>query len=469
MTKRTAAIYCRISPRPDGQTMAGVNRQRADCEALVERRGWVVGGLYLDDDVSAYSRKPRPQYLRMCADLRTGAVDAVIVWHPDRLLRSPRELEDFIDLIELTGAEWATCTAGDIDLSTSEGRFLARITAGVARKESEDKSRRLRRKHEEIAAEGRPTGGGLRPFGYAKDRVTVVPTEATLIRDGASRILAGDSVRSVTRDWQATTPTVGGAERWATVTVRQILMSYRISGQREHHGKLVAPGTWPAIITPDETARLRVILSDPARDVVAGKRARRTLLNGFLRCGKCDARLVSGGTAGRPRYHCAPDAGGCSGCGVSATGADSVITTAVIHRFAGTDIDARLAEAAAEQAGDAEAFEAVAQIEAHLEQLARDHYADRLISRGEFLAARGPLERQLDAARTAVARRRPAAVLHGVGEPGKLAEAWPTLSLDRRRAIVGSVIDHIVLAPTERGANRFDPGRLTQIAWRIAG
>ena len=35
------------------------------------------------------------------------------------------------------------------------------------------------------AKEGKP-GGGIRPFGYAKDHVTVVPEEAELIREAAT-------------------------------------------------------------------------------------------------------------------------------------------------------------------------------------------------------------------------------------------------------------------------------------------
>jgi hypothetical protein len=41
----------------------------------------------------------------------------VVTWHPDRLHRAPRELEDFVDLVEATGATVATVTAGDTDLS----------------------------------------------------------------------------------------------------------------------------------------------------------------------------------------------------------------------------------------------------------------------------------------------------------------------------------------------------------------
>ncbi len=115
--------------------------------------------------------------------IASGAVlsGGVIAWHPDRLHRSPRELEDFIDLMERTGCTVVTVTAGEYDLATPEGRLTARIVGSVARKESEDKSRRIRRKHLELAEAGRHVGG--RAFGYEPGGVDVRPSEGALVVD----------------------------------------------------------------------------------------------------------------------------------------------------------------------------------------------------------------------------------------------------------------------------------------------
>ncbi|HKI93061.1 MAG TPA: recombinase family protein, partial [Gaiellaceae bacterium] len=73
-----AGIYARISSDRDG-SLLGVGRQVEDCERLVARQGWQVEERYVDDDVSAYSGKPRPAYRRMLDDLRGGYLDAVVV------------------------------------------------------------------------------------------------------------------------------------------------------------------------------------------------------------------------------------------------------------------------------------------------------------------------------------------------------------------------------------------------------
>ncbi len=59
--------------------------------------------MYVDDDRSAYSGKPRPEYRRMLADIADGAIDAVVVWHLDRLHRQPRELEEFFEVCDAVG------------------------------------------------------------------------------------------------------------------------------------------------------------------------------------------------------------------------------------------------------------------------------------------------------------------------------------------------------------------------------
>ena len=91
--------------------------------------------------------------------IESGEIDAVVVYHADRLHRHPRELEDFIELCARTGTKLAT-VGGEVDSATHEGQLVARIQGAVARKESDDKSRRIRRKHEELAYAGKVSGGG---------------------------------------------------------------------------------------------------------------------------------------------------------------------------------------------------------------------------------------------------------------------------------------------------------------------
>lgn len=460
-----AAIYCRISQDATGAGL-GVARQEKDCRALCKARGWTVADVIIENDTSAYGKKRRKLYEAMLERIEAHEYEALVVWHPDRLHRSPRELETFIDLVERTGLAIATVTAGDYDLATPEGRLTARIVGSVARKEVEDRSRRLRRKHEELAENGKVAGGGRRPFGYEADRRTIRKDEAKLIRAAAKRVLAGESVRSVVIGWQDRgVESVTGAP-WQPTTVKRLLMSGRISGQREHHGRIVGPAEWPGIIDPDDTLRLRSILSDPTRDR-SSRTPRSYLLTGLVVCGRCQVKMSTGAVKRKghtyPRYVCLGDRGGCGRCGIGGVPLEELITEAVLQVLDTPKLAKRSARA--RQAARTPEVDEVEVLQARLDTLA-EMYAAGEISRPEWSTARTSIDKRLTAATSDVARAvKTAASDAYLGRGGELRKAWPSMSLGQRRAVVDAVIENIEIAPTTKANNKFDSGRVG-ITWR---
>ncbi len=464
-----AAIYCRISRDNEGREL-GVTRQHQDCRREAERRGWTVGDLYVDNDLSAYSGKPRPEYRRMLDDVQAGTVGAIVAWHPDRLHRSVRELEDFIDVVAQTGATVATCTAGDYDLSTPDGMFTARILGSVARKESDDKSRRLRRKHLELAEAGKLSGGGHRPFGFEPDRLTVRQAEANLIREAAARILAGESVRGIAADWNATGVSTVTGRPWTQHVLKRLLTSPRVAGLREHRGAVAATAEWPAIVDRSTWDRVRAILNDPRRRTNDGRTARRYLLTGVGTCGLCGAKLVA-----RPRddgrrcYVCASGPG-FSGCGkirVLADPLEDLVREMIFVALDGPDTSAALAPAAADDEGDRVLREAIREDEEALALLSRDFYSERAITRTEFMANREPLEARIeDGKRRLASLTSQTGVLADLPVGELLRDAWEGRSLDWRRALLKALVEEVRVGPAVRGRNRFDPNRVEAV-WRV--
>ena len=462
-----AAVYARISSDPEGDRL-GVKRQVEDCQGFAERRGWPVHAVYIDDDRSAYSGRVRPEYRRMLDDIRAGEVDAVVVWHLDRLHRQPKELEEFFDVCKEARLTSLASVTGDTDLSTHDGQFLARILGAVAKKESDDKSRRITRKHLELAQAGKSAGGGSRPFGYRADRHTVDPIEAAAVREASARIRAGDSLRALATDWNARgIATVSGGP-WSMQVLRRMLMSARLSGQREYRGEIVAQGDWEPILTPDETARLHAVLGDPAR--FTRRVVRRYLLSGgLLRCGLCDAVLVARPRSdGTRRYVCAKGPGlpGCGKIAVMADPLEALITEAVLHRLDTPELAAALAGVAAEDAEADAAQLSLAADREQLEELARA-YGERQITFPEYLAARKPIEARIDSGRRAVSRLTQTGAIEAyIGDSAGLRAAWAHLALTRQRAIVAAVLDRAVVRPGVRGRTRFDPERVDP-TWRL--
>ena len=462
-----AAVYARISHDPEGDAL-GVNRQVADCRDLAERRGWAVAEVYVDDDRSAYSGRVRPEYRRMLDDIRAGTVDAVLVWHLDRLHRQPKELEEFFEVCDAARLTALASVTGDTDLSTHDGRFLARILGAVSRKESDDKSRRITRKHLELAQAGKATGGGSRPFGYRDDRRTVHPIEADAVREAAARVRAGDSLRAIATDWnERGVRTVKGGP-WSPHVLKRMLLGARLSGQRDHHGEITAKGDWAAILTPQETSQLRSILGNPER--LTRRTVRRYLLSGgLLRCGLCDATLVARPrTDGSRRYVCAkgPGLAGCGRIAVLADEVEALITEAVLYRLDTPELAQALAGAAREDAEAAAAQDSLAADQLQLNELATA-YGEKQITFPEFLAARKPIETRIEAGKRRLSRlTRSAAIDAYLGESESLRNAWRDLPLTRQRAIIAAVLDRAIVQPARRGRTAFDPARVEPV-WRV--
>ena len=466
---RSVAIYARISADVEG-TGLGVARQLEDCRKLAADRGWPIGDEYVDNDVSAYSGKPRREYARMLADLTSGARDAVIVYNLDRLHRRPVELEEFVTLCESSGVRDVATVTADIDLGNDDGLFMARIFAAFAAKESGRKSARVRRKLLQNAEQGLPHGS-VRPFGYESDKITLRDAEAKVIREMVDRYLAGASIRSLTIWLNDAGIAPAVAKSWQTSAVRQILTSGRIAGLREHHGEVIGPATWTAIITPAERDR---ILARMATRALTKTRAPRTyLLSGMLRCGRCGNRLFSQARHSNPdnrvrRYVClkGPDHGGCGRLTVVASPVEELLTDAVLTRLDSP----QLAEALAGKSSvDADVAALATQLEAdqaRLDELA-GLYAAGAVSAREWIAARDPITERIAQARRDIAHATDTSSvvdLAGCGEV--LRGQWDDLDIDRQQAIIKSVLDHAVIAPGNPGSRSLDINRV-QPVWRI--
>src|SRR5436190_17904798 len=111
-----AAIYLRQSQDRAGDGL-GVDRQRDDVLRLVKARGWTVAGEFVDNDVSALSRKPRPQFSAMMAAVDRGEFDVIVARHMDRLLRRLAELEQVLERCQATKTAIVTAADG-VDTSS---------------------------------------------------------------------------------------------------------------------------------------------------------------------------------------------------------------------------------------------------------------------------------------------------------------------------------------------------------------
>ncbi|MGW0554792.1 recombinase family protein [Streptomyces sp. NPDC002926] len=474
-TTKRVAIYCRISQDRGGAGL-GVARQEEDCRALCARMDWDVVSVHTDNDVSAYSGAPRPAWQELLAEVRRGDVDAITVWHVDRLTRSPRELEDVIDLADRHGIDLAT-VSGEIDLATPTGRMVARMLGAAARHEAEHKAERQKRQRRQAAEAGRIAGGGKRPFGYEDDRLTIRESEAEVIREGVRRVLANESLASICRDWQARGIVSPAGKPWKAHGLRRLLASARISGRREHTprdswegtrpllGEIVADAVWPAIVSHEDSDRARGILSDPTRrERVEGTTRRSYLLSGVLRCGKpkgdgkpCGWWMNGRPRSGVPRYVC-PNTPGTDSCGGTATNAERTDEHVRDMVLAALESPVFVERLRSQDDTGRDLYEEVRADEEELEELARD-MGERRISRKEWMIARQPIEERLERNRGKLAKVSRVAVLMGfVGTFEDMQARWKRMNNSQRRAIITACVRSIEVHPANP-RTRWDPER----------
>jgi len=464
---KSAAIYARISSDQEG-TALGVARQVEDCQRLADSLGWPVGDVYVDNDLSAYSGKRRPDYERMLSDLGDGLRDAVLIYHVDRLTRRPIELEQFLDVLGVAKVRHVRfVNGGDLDIGSGDGLMVLRMLLAVAANESATKSRRVKRKMLQNAELGKPHGSG-RPFGYEADQLSIRPDEAQLIRDLADRYLAGESLRALT-GWltEQQIPTARGGQ-WRSPTLRAMLRSGRIAGLREHAGQVLGQATWEPIITEQVRAKL---LARMAESAASGRRSPRSyLLSGLLRCHRCDNTLYASRRGDKRRYVCqsGPDHGGCGGTFVVAEPVEELISEGVLYRLDSRELADALAGRAAADERTAELTRSLTEDGEQLAELSALFAAKSITSR-EWMDARGPIQARITRAQHALARAGQSDALAGlVGNGQQLRASWnsDSMTLTRQASIVRAVLDHAVIGPGLSGPRQMNPDRVMPV-WRL--
>jgi site-specific DNA recombinase len=392
MSTLRAVVYSRISSDPL-ELALGVDRQEQDCVRLIDRNGWVQAREpYRENDTRAStpSRAKRPVYESMLADLRAGSADVLVAYSTSRLTRRPLDYERLIALVDETGLEIVTVVSGDVDLTTADGRAIARVLAAIDAAESERMGERLVRANLQRAENGEWHGGSKPPWGYAfaavegKRQLVIVEERAAMVREAATRVLAGESLYSIRKDWNDRGALTTAGLPWRCPGIRKMLVRGSAAGYIERQGHLYR-GAWAPILDWDTWQRVRTILMDPKRNSRSlGQQGVHLPLTGLVYCGLCDHLMYSSVVKYGITYWC-PDVGGCGHV-----------------RIRGVELEKLMHEliAARQRRRPAliETDQVLAALRTQMNQLQDDHY-DRLIDRADFL-------RQGDRLRQKVSDRR---------------------------------------------------------------
>jgi DNA invertase Pin-like site-specific DNA recombinase len=468
-----AGIYGRLSvvrtqddDRRDLET--STDRQVRDCFEWVHRQAGEVVRTYRDEGISGYTGARRPDFERLLADVEGGVIDTIVCWKLDRLCRNHRDFQRLWEVCEAHGARLVSLHEM-FDSSTPAGEMAMRMTIGMAKMESDNISLRVKRALEAARQAGRLHTGGGRTFGYTTGG-EIVAAEAEIVRWAAAEILAGASIRGLEATLAAR-GVVGTLGRpIGRRALKRILTAPRTAALVEHQGVIVGEGRWPPLLDRPTWEQVRSVLLSSSR--AREQRPRRWLLVGFLFCGVegCGGKLVSRPLSTRgnrqPSYVCM--ATGRVHLTVSSPPVDKLIEERVLDRLDHRGLAGVLATLDAGN-GERELAEQLTRDDEALKELGDDYYQRRLIKKPEFLRQRAALEQRIAQTRAKLDRLMERADLAGLPTaPGALRKAWPDMTLAARRAVLGLVLERVVILPATGPRRTLDPGRVVipPDAWR---
>lgn len=442
-----AAIYCRISLDQTGEAL-GVTRQLEDCTALAESLGWTIVEVYTDNDISASSGKPRPDYRRMLKAVERGDIDVIVAWAPDRIYRRMADLEELITIIDKRNVTIRTVKAGEFDLSTGMGKMIARILGSVAQGEGDIKSERWKRSIRQRREAGTMHKMGPRLFGYDREG-RIDPEEAEHIIWAAGQILDGAAIVRTCINLNARGARTSYGNEWNRAGMVKLLRNPRIAGLSTLNGHVVGVGQWEPILDGETFDALQAALS--VRKGTVPRRPRVALLLGLIKCGKCGEPLRSarrsGGNNNRT-YRCSklPADGGCGGIVVDAESVEEMVEAYARAR-----------------ADDPRVLEYVRELSAQSGELASERLSieTRIRELEEQLAEPGvpvaAILRAIDRSKVRLEELL-AQDFHPAGS-GQAGMEWPT-DLARRARAVRNAVAEVTVRPATRGWV-FDPERVT--------
>src|SRR5690242_3176627 len=262
---RRCAVYTRKSSEEGlEQDFNSLHAQREACEAFIKSQageGWRVVKTAYDDGGLSGGTMERPALQRLLTDIRSGLIDAVVVYKVDRLTRSLADFARLVEIFDAQGVSFVSVTQ-QFNTTSSMGRLTLNVLLSFAQFEREVTGERIRDKIAASKKKGMWMGGNV-PLGYdASERTLVInPAEAETVRCifalygelGCVRRVKEEADRLGLRT--KCTTTANGTERGGKPFSRghlyTLLSNPIYTGRIAHKGEL-HPGQQPPLID-DET------------------------------------------------------------------------------------------------------------------------------------------------------------------------------------------------------------------------
>jgi DNA invertase Pin-like site-specific DNA recombinase len=436
-------VYCRKSRKGDKQQIT-VNRQKrlalADCEKL----GLSVDpkNIFIDNGASAWLRnRKRPGWDALLQAARRGEIKHIVCYHPDRLMRQPRDLEELLSISDKYGITlYGRVNARN--LQDPDDRYNLRIEVAHACRSSDDTSRRMKDQKQERAEMGLPNGA--RAYGYTPDGLMMIAAEAAIVREIFDRFTQGEAPYSIAVDLNKREIKTAKGKAWTEATVRQQLRNKHVAGICWHKGQEVAVGKWLPIIPRaqwDFAQELLTFRSVAARKKRATNRAPRAyILRGLVICGNCGTTMAGcSGTVYRCSRANRQDGQKCART-MQAEALEKFVQDAAIRLLAGLTVNPRRTRSAAVEAAERE----IADDEQQIRDL-HDMWRNKEITTEEYRKDRREIQARIrgNEKKTIVKARSVESVADLIGPDTKAK--WGALTDERKNSVLRFLFSAVII------------------------
>lgn len=444
-----ASIYARISDKKNSAQK--IQDQIQQCRTYAAKKGYDVDEslIFIDEAISGLGHKHREQFDQLMDALLLGKVDVIVATEEERFARNVQDKADLTAACNEVGAKWDTLRDGEVDPASDTGEFFAIMRAAMGRMETRRDSARAKEANATKRDAGLPTPG-RRVYGYKQDGMTPRKEEAVVVKRIFDAVLAGDSIRSITKGLieDGIEPTTGTG--WSNRRIRDMVMNPRYGGALSHKGEIIESKHVKAIVKPKRAAAARALLADEKRRTTPGPGVRH-LMSGIAVCGVCGSSMYF-----MRDYRCRADS---SHPSIQKKSLDPKVEAEVIAALllGGPALNALDPDAAA----IAPLTASLARNEAEVAQVVADR-SDALltpaVARVELLrlkSEREAVERQLDEARerSAIASllldlrlrvipgTQTVSIEDAVSMKKEIRARWAALDLDPQRTLVRALVD----------------------------
>lgn len=303
---RNVAIYCRVSTEEQRKFGISVNDQKDSLTRYCKENKLKIYDYYIDEGVSAGTIAKRKEFVRLLKDLDN--IDLIIFTKLDRFSRNVRDANNLLVELDKHNTAFRAIDEDDIDVSTSDGRFIFNLKVNLAEHERNKDSERINRVNKYKYTIAKTVCTGAKIYGYDIDKnkkLIINEEEAKQINQLFDKYIETNNLNETTRWFQT------NIKKRSFSSVRLYLTNTAYIGKYKHKKKKtkeveILEGFSPIIIDINKFNKVQDMLQYNVKKYHStSNNGNKTdyIFNRFIYC-KCGRKLAGKHSKGNHYYIC---------------------------------------------------------------------------------------------------------------------------------------------------------------------